>query len=128
MKYKNMPLFFVRRKKTRFREYTPPLFERRDDMIKPIPRPHAFRSNKYLDFIRSKRCIICGNPETVAHHESLGRNAMGSKPPDHHAVPLCVNCHNSRHNVGARIFWTGYDVKMIVIDLIGEYLTKGDKR
>ena len=100
----------------------PPLLERRDRMIRPILKPHTHRSNKYLDFIRSKRCIICGNPETVAHHESLGRNAMGSKPPDHHAVPLCTICQNKRHNHGARIFWTGYDVKMIVIDLIGEYL------
>ena len=98
----------------------------RDEMIEPIPKPHTYRSNKYLDFIRSKRCIICGNPETIAHHESLGRNAMGSKPPDHHAMPLCTICHNSRHNIGARIFWSGYDVKMIVLDLIGEYLNKGE--
>ena len=47
---------------------------------------------------------------------------MGSKPPDSHAVPLCVECHNKRHSYGVDTFWGGWDVKMHIIDLLGEYL------
>lgn len=91
-------------------------------MIYAVPKYHTFRSKKYLDFIRSKNCLICNNPETVAHHEGLGRNAQGSKPPDHHAVPLCVYCHERRHSHGVNTFWGGWDIKMHIIDLVGEYL------
>jgi len=95
-------------------------------MIHPVPKPKIFRSKKYLDFIRRHPCLICGNPNTVAHHESLGRNAMGSKPPDSHAVPLCNECHQRRHAHGVQSFWGGWDVKMYIIDLLSEYL--GEER
>jgi hypothetical protein len=37
------------------------------------------------------------------------RNAMGAKPSDYFAVPLCRSCHqsdeNSQHKVGEHTFW-----------------------
>jgi len=88
----------------------------------PSPKYHSFRSKKYLDFIRSKNCLVCGNINTVAHHEGLGRNAQGAKPPDSHAVPLCNRCHQRRHDKGVQSFWGGWDVKMEIIWLLGEYI------
>ena len=87
-----------------------------------IPKPHSFRSDKYLDYIRSKPCLICGKDETVAHHESLNRTGIGMKAPDSHAVPLCVYCHHRCHANGISSFWGGYDVRQRIIDLLSEYL------
>jgi len=95
-------------------------------MIHPIPKVPVMRSKEYLQFVRRHPCLICGNPNTIAHHESLGRNAMGSKPPDSHAVPLCNECHQRRHSFGVQSFWGGYDVKMYIIELLSEYI--GEER
>jgi len=84
-------------------------------------KPKIFRSKKYLDFIRSKSCLICGNPETIAHHEGLGQNMIGGKPPDNLAVPLCVKHHLEYHVTGPK-FWLGIDIKMEIIKLMTEYL------
>ena len=86
-----------------------------------LPKPKTFRSKKYLAFIREKPCLACHNPETVPHHEGLGANMMGGKPPDSHAVPLCGPCHRVRHDMG-KGFWEGFDVKMAIIKLLTEYM------
>jgi len=85
------------------------------------PKPKTYRSNKYLSFIRQHPCLMCGNPLTIAHHEGLGLNAIGAKPPDSHAVPLCDACHKIYHDMGVS-FWNGMDVKMEIIKLLTEYL------
>lgn len=87
-----------------------------------FPKPKIFRSEHYLNFIRLHACIICRNPNTIAHHEGLGRNAIGRKPADSHAVPLCVACHDRRHSHGVDTFWDGWDMKMHIIELLGEFL------
>ena len=91
-------------------------------MIYPVPKRHTFRSEKYLQFIREHKCLVCANPETVPHHEGLGKNVQGSKPPDSHAVPLCVPCHDRRHSHGVDTFWGGWDVKMHILELLEEFI------
>ncbi len=86
-----------------------------------FPKPHTFRSKKYLAFIRTKPCLVCGSPETVPHHEGLGRNMIGGKPPDSHAVPLCVLCHGIYHNTGPA-YWKRVDIKMVIIKLLEEFM------
>lgn len=90
-------------------------------MPKTFPKPKTYRSEKYLSFIRQHPCLICGNPETVPHHESLGMGMMGGKCPDSHCVPLCTLHHRRYHDTGPK-FWMGYDVKMEIIKLLTEYL------
>ena len=90
-----------------------------------LKKPKTFRSEGYLEFIRTHPCLECGDPKTVAHHESLGQNMMGGKPPDTHAVPLCVACHDMRHHIGAENFWSR-DVRMAIIQLLTEYLQNGN--
>ena len=53
---------------------------------------------------------MCGNPDTVPHHEGLGLNMMGGKSPDSHALPLCGACHRERHDKGPE-FWERFDIK-----------------
>lgn len=88
-----------------------------------FPQPHTYRSKKYLSFIREKPCLICGDPNTVPHHEGLGLNMMGGKSPDSHAVPLCALCHRRYHDTGPA-FWDAraIDIKMVIIKLVTEYL------
>jgi len=68
---------------------------------------------------------MCDNPNTVPHHEGLGMNMIGGKPPDTHAVPLCTICHAVYHNMGP-MFWNGVDVKMEIIKLVTEYLKENN--
>jgi len=63
------------------------------------------------------------NNNIIAHHEGLGANMQGGKPPDSHAVPLCGRCHSKRH-ASDWIDWNvGHvDIKMTIIRLLTEYL------
>lgn len=46
-------------------------------------------NKKYLDFIRTFPCVVCGNPNVVAHH-----NYHGTKwKNDYLAMPLCQEHH-----------------------------------
>ena len=84
----------------------------------------TFRSQEYLAFIRDHRCLRCGiTGLMVAHHEGLGKNMMGGKPPDSHTVPLCPICHAIRHSL-AWESWEAWniDVKMAIIKLLTEYI------
>lgn len=65
-----------------------------DRAVKAYPKPHRFRSQGYLTFLRGRPCIQCGKPGEL-HHVSLkgGDRAWGRKPPDSRVVPLCHECH-----------------------------------
>jgi hypothetical protein len=41
----------------------------------------------------------------VAHHESIMGRGMGLKASDHEVVPLCMECHKRRHDMGKITFW-----------------------
>lgn len=90
-----------------------------------FPKPKTFRSERYLAFIRRHPCVICGNPETVPHHVSLGQNMQGGKPPDSHCVPLCIS-HHDEHGPGGTNdrFWDRYNIDPAreIIKLLTEYV------
>jgi hypothetical protein len=87
------------------------------------PMERARRSRKareesptYLALIRQLPCLKCGmEPCGVAAHVRLNsaahgkRQAMGQKPDDKWAVPLCAGCHtqdaDAQHKVGEMPFW-----------------------
>ena len=76
-------------------------------MIRPDQKLKTYRNPKYLDFVRSHPCLICGK-DSVAHHESatgLSPGAMGKKCSDLLAIPLCPECHQKRHDEGYITFW-----------------------
>jgi len=81
-----------------------------------------YRSKSYLEFIRSRPCLMCGAPETVAHHEPLGSAGKGIKAPDSHCIPLCAYCHQLAHHIGLKSFWRRHDIKMEIIKLLTKYL------
>ena len=59
-----------------------------------------WRSKKYLDFVRSLPCSICGAPADHAHHiiGVGGMGGMGTKSADYTAMPMCAGCHRQIHD------------------------------
>jgi len=80
----------------------------------------------YLSWIREKPCAKCGLKGGIAHHESLGANAVGAKPPDTHALPLCHECHQERHRIGPGPFFVDLNPAYLCLRYLTRYLTGHD--
>ena len=60
----------------------------------------SFRSKKYLAFVRTLPCSICGTDQDVVAHHLIGvggMGGMGTKAPDNYTLPLCVQDHFKIH-------------------------------
>lgn len=78
------------------------------------------RDKDHLSFIRSLPCCVCGRAPCDAAHVRNGTDgAMGRKPSDKWAVPLCsiyptssttlsTGCHGRQHYEGEETFWSRY--------------------
>lgn len=73
-----------------------------------------WRSDKYLEFVRSRPCCVTGSEvDVVAHHvRCFGHGGVGLKPPDWMCVPLTAVEHAKLHHVGEKSYWlaAGQDV------------------
>ena len=85
------------------------------------PKPKAYRSQKYLKFIRSRPCCVCAR-KSVAHHEQVTGRGTGIKASDYETIPLCEKCHEMRHRVGKDTFWQGINTEKLIIGYLIEYL------
>ena len=59
----------------------------------------AFRSKKYLKWVKSLPCCMCGGGSEDAHH-IIGRGhlgGMGTKAPDNYTMPVCRQHHQEIH-------------------------------
>lgn len=82
-----------------------------------IKRPRA-KHDSHLDFIRSLKCLICGDPHSTesAHVRMKDRRfakreaGIGAKPSDIWTVPLCSECHRIQHQLGEMVFWSAYPI------------------
>lgn len=66
------------------------------------------RSREHLSFVRCLPCMKCGRvPCDAAHVRNGTDGAMGRRPSDSYAVPLCKGegCHAYQHLVGEETFW-----------------------
>ena len=65
------------------------------------------RSEEYLAWIRTLRCLLCGTTRGVEAAHS-GPHGLSQKAPDSSALPLCWHCHRegpqSYHKLGRRFF------------------------
>ena len=60
----------------------------------------TYRNPKYLAFVRSLPCAMCGSMIDVqAHHiKSIGNlSGVGLKANDQYTMSLCVDCHCRMH-------------------------------
>ena len=58
----------------------------------PYPKSPPLRDRKWLDYIATLPCRVCGSMETVvpAH---IGHSSMGMKDSDDAVMPLCYRHH-----------------------------------
>lgn len=74
-------------------------------------RQPPWRSQDYLDFVRSRNCVVTGleprrGNDIVAHHvRCLGGGGMAMKPPDYYCVPLLAIEHVTLHSIGEETYW-----------------------
>ena len=90
-------------------------------MIKQCLKINPYRSKKYLAFVRSHPCVVCGR-KAQAHH--VRRHYWGAgtaiKPHDYVTIPLCLVCHKPETE-------NSLNVERIIIDLLMEYIEKGKR-
>lgn len=88
--------------------------------IRPYPKLKIYRSKKYLSFIRSKPCCICGN-KAEAHH--VRRLYFGSgtaiKSHDYCTIPLYRACHDPKVE-------KDLDIEIIIINLLMEFIDENN--
>ena len=84
-----------------------------------IGGPKPVRNPKYLAWIRTHPCVVCGASRGIeASH--TGPHGLGQKSPDSSAIPLCAKHHctgnDSYHKLGPRKFSLvhGLDIPEIV--------------
>lgn len=65
----------------------------------PIPKRKPFRSRRYLDWVKTQPCVICGAPADDPHHMIGlgGMSGMGMTAPDSLAMPVCRPHHDEIH-------------------------------
>jgi hypothetical protein len=75
------------------------------------------RDERYLDFIRSCPCCLCGRTPVDAAHLRVGSindgkrsTGMGETASDRWALPLCRECHTRQHAMNEREFWASYGI------------------
>lgn len=75
------------------------------------PKPGRLRSRAHLDWLKTLPCLACGklppcDPAHLRfnHAEPLHKGAVGRRPPDDKAVPLCRKCHTAEDD-GKVTFW-----------------------
>ncbi|MBI5643316.1 MAG: DUF968 domain-containing protein [Deltaproteobacteria bacterium] len=81
-------------------------------------KPKTYRSDKFLRFVRTLPCCVCGSPETVAHHTERGMygGGIGIKGSDLSGVPLCGYHHQALHTIGVNTFLEKYSVSIVEVN------------
>lgn len=84
-------------------------------VIAPQPKNNPLRSAKYLAYVRSKPCAVCGATQGVeaSHH---GKHGTGTKPDDHLCIPLCKTCHHDDwHKHGTLMGWNREETESFIV-------------
>lgn len=86
--------------------------------LRPRSRTNSRRGRgadqKYLRWIRTLPCVLCGTRHDVeaAHTKQLGPAGMATKSPDRSAIPLCAAEHrlnsDSYHALTPESRWADY--------------------
>jgi len=90
------------------------------------PKQKPFRSEKYLNFVRSQCCCVClAPPRSEAHHFRTSFNSgVGMKSSDTYCLPLCSDHHKELHRTGIKTFCEkhGIDIYRVLHKLVSEYI------
>jgi len=93
-----------------------------------MSRPRLHDSG-FLRFLHTKPCCLCGASPVEAAHIRIGFRALGKKPDDRYATPLCREHHEEQHGMNEAQFWTLYQRNPfdIAAKLYAEYGGTGGK-
>lgn len=87
------------------------------------------RNPEYLNWLRSKNCLVSKNKAECAHHVRLGTNGgTGLKPSDYFCIPLLHEYHttgkNALHKIGEKTFLDQFQISPLKVftRLLIEYL------
>jgi hypothetical protein len=84
-----------------------------DKSVLAVAAPRRYRNREHLRSVTKQPCLICGRKPSDAHHlRYLQPRALGRKPSDEFAVPLCRVHHRAVHRArDERAWWqaTGID-------------------
>jgi hypothetical protein len=70
----------------------------------PFPKTIPLRDPKYLAWLRTLPCVVCGLGPCEAAHQRLLGGGTSSKPDDRYALPYCFACHHGvEHNLNGGI-------------------------
>ena len=68
------------------------------------------RTRKYLDWVASQNCVLCGAVGVHCHHIREGQG-MAQRASDYLAIPLCPECHQGPNGLhGDRSLFRVYKV------------------
>ena len=88
-----------------------------DKSVLTIATPRRYRNREHLRYVAQQACLICGRKQSDPHHlRYLQPRALGRKPSDEFAVPLCRPHHRAVHRVGdERAWWTAAGIDPVVV-------------
>jgi hypothetical protein len=85
-----------------------------------FPKPIKYRSEKYLAWIRTQPCLVCGGNSEACHVRKLkGGAGTGTKPHDFCAIPLCRNHHSYELE---REYGTDWQIAKLLMKYISEHI------
>ena len=89
--------------------------------VNPQPKKKTPRDVKYLKFVRSLSCQICGTTHDIqCHHTDTGGIALVGS--DYSVVPLCLDHHREIHQkMSKKGPWSEEELHKITADLFLKY-------
>jgi len=85
-------------------------------ILRAQPKVKTKRDAKYLRFIASLSCVICGRLPAIYHHvHKKGCVCKGIKPDDTRTIALCDTHHKETHQIGRDTFAAKYDLDYDVL-------------
>jgi hypothetical protein len=92
-----------------------------DKSVLAVAAPRRYRNREHLRLVAKQPCLICGRKPSDPHHlRYLQPRALGRKPSDEFAVPLCRVHHRAVHRARDEQAWwqaTGIDPIQVAREL-----------
>jgi hypothetical protein len=71
-----------------------------------VAAPRRYRNREHLRYVTQQACLVCGRKPSDPHHlRQMQPQALGRKPSDEFAVPLCRSHHRAVHRAGDERAW-----------------------
>jgi hypothetical protein len=77
-----------------------------DKSVLAVSAPRRYRNKEHLRYVTLQPCLLCARKPSDAHHlRFVQPRALGRKPSDEFAVPLCRIHHRAAHRAGDERAW-----------------------